>query len=541
MANTEPNEESWLSLFVRTDKKTDKERARRDTATNAGLAGASADVVDRYGSGVKEHLVGYSGVDNELGMSNERGLKRISEYRRGDPKTDPNYQTNTRQQAGFAAETKEVARRRAEEAIAGKKPTTTRTDDIIGPDGQKHHVNDQLFDITTEVDAQGNPVPGASYQMKFVGGTPKAAVEKMLSRDYQKYIDNDVKMMVPSDYYDGMQEALDDKISDLEGQVKHLKAAGKTEAAAAKQAQLDKCRKLKRNLVRSKVSNAEAIEARNNAKWSTAKDIGRVAHRAGMEQAKMGAAIGGGMSLIRNLVDVCKGEKSGEEAALAVVGDTTSAAAASYTTAFGGAVIKGTMQNAGSAVVRSLAKTNLPGYIATSTLEVGKTLTSFFKGDIDGVQCLEQLGEKGYGMVNSALYAAAGQALIPIPVVGALAGSLLGYALSSVSYNILTTSLKEAKLARERRIRIEKECAEACRMLNKYKAELEEYYRSRLDRQRAFLEQVFQEINVAIEAGSVDKYVKATNRITQELGGNVLFTNSREFDELMNSDKPIRL
>ncbi|MBQ7175939.1 MAG: hypothetical protein IJS08_00880 [Victivallales bacterium] len=526
--------------MCRLTKKTDKERARRDTATNAGLAGASADVVDRYGSGVKEHIVGYSGVDNELGTSNERGLKRISEYRRGDPKTAPNYQTNTRQQAGFAAETKEVARRRAEEAIAGKKPTTTRTDDIIGPDGQKHHVNDQLFDITTEVDAQGNPVPGASYQMKFVGGTPKAAVDKMLSQDYQKYIDNDVKMMVPSDYYDGMQEALDDKISDLEGQVKHLKAAGKSEAAAAKQAQLDKCRTLKKNLVKSKVSNAEAIEARNNAKWSTAKDIGRVAHRAGVEQAKIGAAIGGGMSLIRNLVDVCKGEKSGEEAALAVVGDTTRAAAVSYTTAFGGAVIKGTMQNAGSEVVRSLAKTNLPGYIATSTLEVGKTLTSFFKGDIDGVQCLEQLGEKGYGMVNSALYAAIGQLAIPIPVVGALVGSMLGYALSSASYHVLTDSLKEAKFAREERIRVEAEVREAIAMLREYRAELEKNISLYLKDTRDFFDETFSRMKTTLQTGDIDGYIASANSITRKMGKRPIYETFSQFDSMMVSDEPLK-
>ena len=97
----------------------EEEKQRSRGTVNAGLAGCAGDVIDRYGSGVKEHIVGYSGVDNETGTVNNRGLKQISQYRRGDPKTDPNYRINTKQQAGFAAETKEVARRRAEEAIAG--------------------------------------------------------------------------------------------------------------------------------------------------------------------------------------------------------------------------------------------------------------------------------------------------------------------------------------------------------------------------------------------------------------------------------------
>lgn len=528
------------SIFHKMSHNNEEEKQRSRGTVNAGLAGGAGDVIDRYGSGVKEHIVGYSGVDNETGTVNNRGLKQISQYRRGDPKTDPNYRINTKQQAGFAAETKEAARRRAEEAIAGKKPTTTRTDDIIGPDGQRHHVNDQLFDITTKVDANGNPVPGSSAQMKFVGSSPKEAVGKMLSKDYQKYIDNDVKMMVPSDYYDGIKSELDARISSLEEQIDRLESQGKTDVAEAKKEQLEKCRILKKNLVKSKVSNDEAIEARNNPKWSTAKDIARVANRAGLEQAKMGAAIGGGMSLIRNFVAVCKNEKDAKEAALDVAGDTAGAAALSYATAFSGAVIKGTAQNSSSELVKTLSKTNLPAYIATSTLEVGKTLKSYFSGEIDGVQCLEQLGEKGYGMVNSALYAAIGQVAIPIPVVGALIGSMLGYALSSASYGALTQSLKEAKMAREERIRIEAEVAESISMLREYRAELEANISKYLKDTRDFFDETFSRMKSSLQTGDIDGYIASTNTITRKMGKCPVYDTFSQFDSMMVSDVPLK-
>ena len=50
------------------DKK--KKIANQDdnTAINAGLAGAHAEVVQRYGEANKQHLVGYSGVDRETGQ-----------------------------------------------------------------------------------------------------------------------------------------------------------------------------------------------------------------------------------------------------------------------------------------------------------------------------------------------------------------------------------------------------------------------------------------------------------------------------------------
>lgn len=522
------------------NKKNDQDKTKKRTSVpeNVAQAAVAKDVVQRYGSGVKEHIVGYTGTDNETGITNKRSLKDISNYKRA-PKSDPNYKTQTKQQAGFAAESKEVSRRRAEEAIKGQKPHTVRTDDIIGPDGQRHHVNDQLFDITSEVDSKGNPVPHSSAQMKFEGSSPKQAVDKLLAQDHEKYIDNDVKILVPKDYYDGMKQELDDKISSLEKQVDSLKKQGKTDVAAAKQRQLDKCRALRKNLRKSEVSNDEAIEARNNPEVSTSKDIVKVAHRAGLQQAATGAAISGGMSLISNYVAVIKNEKTPEEAAKTVVVDTASGAVVSYTTAFGGAVIKGTMQNSTLETVRNLSKTNLPAYIVTSTIEVGKTLTSFFSGKIDGVECLEQLGEKGYCMVGSALFAAIGQVAIPIPVVGALAGSMIGYALSSASYGILLGSLKNAKLAQEERIRVQQECEEAIRLLRQYRKELEEKIAQYLHNERVFFDDCFSRIQKAFDTGDIDGYISGCNSITEHFGKQPLYRNMDEFEEIMTGDDPI--
>ena len=193
-------------------------RKRTDTIENAALAATSEDVVDRYGSGVKEHIVAYSGKDyenikyklpdgrivskkpttgpyEEIPAINDRSLKSVSQYKRG-PKSDPNYKTETKNQAGFSAEIKETARRREEQAIKGEKPHTMRTDDIVEVDSEgnpvldshgkpiKRHVNNQLFDITSEVDANGNPVPNSSYQMKFEGSSPKQAIDKLLAKDH---------------------------------------------------------------------------------------------------------------------------------------------------------------------------------------------------------------------------------------------------------------------------------------------------------------------------------------------------------------------
>lgn len=507
------------------------------TFTNLSVAGTATDVVDRFGSAVKEHVVGYSGVDysgdysvkNEAKRTLARCLKTISDYRNPSDSL-------TKQQAGFSAEVKEVARRRAEEAIAGKKPCTVRTDDV------PHHVNDPLYDITSKVDANGNPVSDFSEQMKFVGSSSKEAASKLLSKDYDKYIENDVKMTVPSDFYDGIKADLEERITSLKERIQFLQEnGGDSDALKAAQDKLRKCETLNKNLVKGKVSNAEAIEARNTPLRSTAKDVVKVAHRAGLEQAKMGAVIGGGMSFVRNVVSVYKGEKSKTEAAWAVGKDTAGAAGLSYATAFGGSVIKGAMQNSSMSMLRCASKTNLPAYIATAAWETGKTLKAYFSGEIDGVQCLEQLGEKGYGMIGSALFAGIGQAVIPVPVFGALAGCMFGYFLSSVSYNILVTSLAEAKLAREERIRIERECNEAIAMLQQYRKELESLIQKYFREQNAFFEQTFCEIKKAFNTGDIDGYIAGTNKITERFGKKALYSNMQEFEQFMRGEEPLKI
>jgi len=498
---------------------------------NVGLAGAATDVVSRYGRGVKEHFVAYGGIDNETGQRLKRGLKQISHS-----KVNPKYRdTNLKQQAGFSAEIKEVARRRAEEAISGKKPTTMRTDDIPG------HVNDPLFDISSKVDAAGNPVPGSSAQMKFVGASPEAAVGKMLGKKYQKYIDNDCKMLVPSDYYDGMKAELEERISSLEEQVERLKSSGKADAAAKMQAKLDKCRTLEKNLRKSKVSNKEAMEARTSPKLSTAKDITKASHGAGMDQAKIGAAIGGGISIVRNVIAMCHDGKSFTDAAKAIAADTAEAGAVSYATGFVGALVKGALQNSKSAAFRSASKTGLPAMVATSALEVGKSLKRYMSGEIDGVQCLDELGEKGCGMLTAGMFTAIGQVAIPIPVVGAMIGSMAGYALSSSCYRELVDSLKEAKLSRMRRVRIERECAEMADAMQKFRKALDRRIEKHLQEKRMLFDSAFTAMKSALEIGDVDGYIASTNRITAHFGKKPLYASMVECNALMESDMTIRI
>ena len=468
----------------------------------AAQSGAANEVVSRYGSASKEHLVSYSGVDHENGRELVRGLKKTAES-----KINEDYASqNIKQQAGFAAEDKYTARQNAEKIISGSKERYSRTDDL-------GRVNDPLFDHVL-LDEDGVVVLGSGEQMKFVGNSPKACLNKLASEKFQKYIDADAKITVPSDFYPGVLQEAEAKIQSLQQQLDYANSSGNQELAEKLKRDIAKYKKIKSLVKDSGITNKEAIEARLHPKISTAKDIIRISHRAGVEQAKTGAFVGGGISLIKNTISVIKGEIKPFDAAKSIALDTGKGAIVGYATAFAGSTIKAGMQNAASSTIRTISKTNAPAMIVTSTIDLGKSMTRFAKGQISGIELLEEVGEKGTGHISGAMFAIIGQAAIPIPIVG-----------------------KDAKLAREARIRIEKECDEAIKYIRQCREEMNRIASQYLSDYQNVFNSAFSDIDSALLSGDIDLFIFGANKITKKLGGTVQYENMNEFESFMDDNK----
>jgi len=297
------------------------------------------------------------------------------------------------------------------------------------------------------------------------------------------------------------------------------------------------------------VSSKEALEARLKPGMSTAKDIVRIAHSAGVDAAKTGAVIGGGISLIRNTVSVVRGEKEAAVAMAETVVSAGKAAVVSYGTAALGSSLKGAMQNAPDEILRTLSKTNMPTIVVTTALETGKTLKKYIAGEIDGTECLEELGEKGTSMLSSAMFAGqgalAGTLLIPIPgigtVIGGLIGGMIGYSFSSAYYRELTGALRDAKAAKEERIRVEAECLEAIIAIREYRNEMERIIADYFDEHAQVFHDAFHQMKITYEIGDIDGFIDSANQITRKLGGSVPFNSFQEFEAVINSSQPFKL
>ena len=299
--------------------------------------------------------------------------------------------------------------------------------------------------------------------------------------------------------------------------------------------------KIATNIHDSGITTKQALFYRNHPTLATAKDIAFTSHKAGIDGAKCCAVIGGAISSVTNIIALCQDNKDLGEALKDIAIDTGKAAAVGYGTAFAGSAIKGLMQQSPSNATRALSKTGLPTMVVSITLEMGSAINRYAKGEIDGVQFLEEIGEKGSGMLASGLSATLGQIAIPIPVVGGLIGGMVGYTLNSMMYQNSLVAFKEAKLARKEYLRTKAMCEEARNQMEFYRIQFSLALDRYLVEARTELFDSLQVMDMAALSGEPDAFASAANAFAARMGNTLQFSTQIEFDGFMSADEPLRI
>ncbi|WP_100976050.1 hypothetical protein [Helicobacter pylori] len=515
-------------------KKDREKKQQYSNITDAAIVGAVSEESALYASANREHL---SVLDR---------LEEISKR-----KINPNYiNQNINQQAGYSAEIKEQAHVNANNILAGKRERVCQYDDLSSekkaqikkpfPDYATPSKNHEIVDYIS-VDEKGNVIPSTATQSKFVGKDGVECFEKFLSKDYEKYLKNGMKMEIPKDFFGDFQRAVNTRIKSLESQIAKQKGLGDFQKAAHLEEKLQKCKTIKANTRSASITKAEAIEARLNPKLSTAKDVASVSHQAGMNAAQTGALIGGGVSLIKNVYECIANGKDPMKALKHTAIATLKGGALSYSSAFASSSLGGWMQSSANKVIQSLGKGSVPAMIVGAGVASCKVFIDYCHGKINGKELLKQLGKANTTLVSSGAMAFAGQALIPIPVVGALIGGFVGAVLSETCFNALLKAREEAKLARQRRIEIERECREIIKHLEAYQNQFKEVFEKYFHETTKFFNQSFNELERASYAGDADLAIGVNNKIQERLGQKALFDNKQEGWELIISNKDIRM
>ncbi|WP_120919446.1 hypothetical protein [Helicobacter pylori] len=517
-----------------------KDREKNSNIANATIVGAVSEESALYASANKEYLAILD--DKTLG----RTLEGISEY-----KVNPKYQyQNINQQAGFSAELKEQAHVNAQNILMENKERLVQYDNLSVdqkaqirerfPDYATPNKNHELVDYAM-VDKKGNVIPGTLTQSKFVGRNGAECFEKFLSKDYEKYLKNGVKMEIPKDFFGDFQKEANIKIKSLESQIAKQKSFGDFQKAAHLEEKLQKCKTIKAHTRPASATKAEAIEARLNPNLSTAKDVTRVSHQAGMNAAQTGALIGCGVSLVTNVYECIANGKDPIKAIKHTAIATLKGRALSYGSTFASSSLGGLMQSSANKIIQSLGKGSVPAMIVGACVANVTVLTRYFSGKIDKAELLKQLVKANTTLVSSGAMAVAGQALIPIPVVGALVGGFVGAILSETFFNAFLKAREEAKLARQRRIEIEKECREIIKHLEAYQNQFKEVFEKYFHETTKFFNQSFNELERASYAGDADLAIAVNNKSREWLGQKALFDNKQEGWELIISNKDIRM
>ncbi|NHB28544.1 hypothetical protein EXS94_00790 [Helicobacter pylori] len=515
-------------------KKDREKKQKYSNITDATIMGSTSEESALHASANREH---FSAFDR---------LEEISKR-----KVNPNYiKQNINQQAGYSAEIKEQAHVNAYNILAGKRERIVQYDNLSS--GQKAQVkklfpnyatpkkNHEIVDYAS-VDEKGNVISGTLTQSKFVGRNGEECFKKLLSKDYKKYFENGAKMKIARNHYGDFQRAVNTRIKSLESQIVKQKGLGNFQKAAHLEEKRQYCKTIKAHTRPARVAKGEAIEARLNPKLSTAKDVASVSHQAGMNAAQTGALIGGGVSLITNVYECIANGKDPMKAIKHTAIATLKGGVLSYCSAFASSSFGGLMQSSANKIIQILGKGSAPAMIVGACVANATVLTRYFSGKIDGTELCKQLVKANTTLVSSGAMAVAGQALIPIPVVGALVGGFVGAVLSETCFNALLKAREEAKLARQRRIEIERECREIIKHLEAYQNQFKEVFEKYFHETTKFFNQSFNELERALYAGDADLAIAVNNKSREWLGQKALFDNSKEGWDFITSNKNIRM
>lgn len=182
-----------------------------------------------------------------------------------------------------------------------------------------------------------------------------------------------------------------------------------------------------------------------------ARKIGNVCnefHNAGLQGAYNAGTMTAALSAASNIAAVIKGEVTPEEALKNVAKDTLTSASAGYMLTGGTAVIARSLSNASSPFIRSLVKSNVPGQVVSAVMATGGTLMKYCKGEMSTGECIKELGQTGVSICATGYAMAVGQAVIPVPIVGAVVGAMVGAAMSGGLWRDLQASIDSVDRAR---------------------------------------------------------------------------------------------
>lgn len=381
------------------------------------------------------------------------GLDAISKWKHEGPTKD----AIIKQQAGYAAEVLSTTKDNLIAKANGDGTTTYRTDDITDRFPKDFTKNDQYVD-KVKLDADGNIVE--RIQTKFVGTDGKTALDKLMSKDFEKYVfeGNVDKIEIPKDFYQEIRDngLIEAKRNNLTSQLERTLKDGKTDVANNLQHKLDKLNRLDEMLVPSSVTMNEAIKA---VKHPTrikaaifAKEALPKAFANGAKSGLIAAGITAVVSTLDNAKKFAEGEITKEEMVDDIIKETAAAGLIEGTTTVILDTVSKAMSKSSSAVIQKIGNSCLPAAVVSMAVTSYGDVKDYMTGVSTKKDLAYDIGENAVTIAGSmAAGAAAGTALGSVlGPAGAVAGNIIGGVAGAViASEVYATGVEYAKKAVE--------------------------------------------------------------------------------------------
>lgn len=268
------------------------------------------------------------------------------------------------------------------------------------------------------------------------------------------------------------------------------------------------------------IKDSERIE-NNIERVITFKKLTNIAstfHESGCNSVKNSSAEMISLNILTNFKDVWDESKTMTDAMKDVVVDTGFGIGKNYIVSGSVTVAQRSLQNSEYAFFQWAAKCNLPAKIVVFAHVAFSPLKRYLNGEIPMSECAKQITKSSAELTITGEAAVIGQALIPIPVLGAVVGTLVGMYFSKCLFDAFDSIAINKRIVTEMRS-IQERCKQMYAQYHEYKLELEKTLALYFAKEKKFYIDCMNILNEGICLGDDSKVSEAARNITHHLGG----------------------
>lgn len=190
-------------------------------------------------------------------------------------------------------------------------------------------------------------------------------------------------------------------------------------------------------------------------------------------------------------------------------------------------------------VVRVAGSISKPVKAITDMKEAIKSINYYIKGDISGEKFLDDIGHISTTSASSFYYGIAGQVAIPIPIVGYMIGSTVGYVIGNMLYNSglfsLTGDATIVKQAKNRRKKIERISSILLPIMQENRKKLEEFISQYMSERKEVFLQAFSDYDQGFKENNTELIINSLSKINKAYDKELTYKSIGEFTDWLDS------